>query len=76
MSVIVHGPQACGKTRNARALAAALGCNKILDDWDGRTPIPHGALVLTSDEPPFEARAKVLSFAAACKRAGITASSL
>lgn len=29
--VLVHGPQACGKTRNKDRLAAALGCAAIVD---------------------------------------------
>lgn len=32
-SVIVLGPQACGKTRNAARIAKALGLTKIVDDW-------------------------------------------
>ena len=53
-SVIVYGPQACGKTRNARAIADALGLKDIRDNWFHGTPIPRfDALVLTSDEPPF-----------------------
>jgi hypothetical protein len=48
-SVIVHGPMACGKTRNAKALAEHFGLTTIIDDWDGRQRVPSvGALVLTN----------------------------
>ena len=32
-SWLVYGPEGCGKTRNARAIANALGLTDILDDW-------------------------------------------
>lgn len=35
-TVIVHGPMACGKTRNKHLIAAAFGCATIVDDWDPR----------------------------------------
>ena len=35
-SWIVHGPQGCGKTVNARRIADALGLRDVRDDWDGR----------------------------------------
>lgn len=63
-SWLVHGPQACGKTRNARAIADALGLPEILDDWQPGMPVPTTkTLVLTNAEgpfPPFTRR--VLSF--------------
>ena len=72
MSVVVHGPQGCGKTRNAQALAAAFGCSSIIDDWDGRSPLPSGALALTNVAPTFAQASEVLEFGAACRRAAIT----
>ncbi len=49
---IVTLPQGIGKTTLASALAVALGCHTIVDDWGpGLTVIP-GALHLTSDEVP------------------------
>lgn len=35
-SWIVHGPQGCGKSEHARAIARALGVWRIRDNWDGR----------------------------------------
>jgi len=46
--VIVYGPQACGKTTNAQALAQAYGCTSVVDDWTPGEPIPAGALALTN----------------------------
>lgn len=46
-TIIIHGPQGCGKTRHAQAMAALFRCSQIVEDWDGRTPVPAGALVLT-----------------------------
>jgi SpoVK/Ycf46/Vps4 family AAA+-type ATPase len=31
-SVIVYGPQGCGKTRNAEALMVAYDCEQVCDD--------------------------------------------
>ncbi len=54
-TVIVYGPQACGKTRNARAIADALGLPDILDDWHQRMPAPTTkTLVLTNETGPFQ----------------------
>lgn len=51
LSVIVYGPQACGKTRNAERLRKGFGLDRVIDDWDGRSEAPErGALVLTNNE--------------------------
>lgn len=47
MTVIVHGPKACGKTRNAEMLARKYGCHSIVDDWLNGHRIVPGALHLT-----------------------------
>ena len=47
-TVVIHGPQGCGKTRNAQALAAHFGCRRIVDDWNGQSKIEEGSLVLTN----------------------------
>lgn len=50
-SIIVHGPQACGKTRNAVAIARHYGLSTILDDQDPHALPPGismGTLVLTN----------------------------
>jgi ATPase subunit of ABC transporter with duplicated ATPase domains len=64
-SWLVYGPEGCGKTRNAQAIADALGLTEIVDDWQPGDPAPiTKALVLTNDLgpdfPPFYRR--VLSY--------------
>lgn len=52
-SWLVHGPEGCGKTRNAQAIADALGLTQIVDDWQPGQPVPlTKALVLTNDPGP------------------------
>ena len=56
MSVITYGPQGCGKTRNAQALAKHFGLNHIIDDgedecgnsWHPGDPVPDDTLALIS----------------------------
>lgn len=74
-TVLIHGPQGCGKTRSAQALAAHFGCSQVVDDWNGRDPIAAGSLVLTNVED-WKARAlptsrRVLPFASAMREAGL-----
>lgn len=59
-SWMVFGPQGCGKTRNAQALAGAFNLPKILDDWRPGMPTPAtDTLILTNAEQgelPFTRR--------------------
>ena len=52
--VIVHGPMASGKTRNAEALKRYYGCRRVVE-WESRqareTPLRNGDLVLTNERP-------------------------
>lgn len=62
-SWLVHGPERCGKTRNAQAIAAALGLTEIVDDWQPGQPMPRTkALVLTNHSLPDDAGPRVLTF--------------
>lgn len=55
-SVIVYGPQACGKTRNAERLRKGFGMDRVIDDWRVGDIIPQrGALVLTNDPASMSA---------------------
>lgn len=46
--VVVYGPPACGKTRNAEALAAHFEVDIVVDDWDPkRHRLVPGALHLS-----------------------------
>ncbi len=63
-SCLVHGPAGCGKTRNAQAIAKALGLSQILDDWQAGAPVPLlDTLVLTSaDNPAWYFKGRVMTF--------------
>lgn len=62
-SWLVHGPEGCGKSRNARAIADALGLPDILDDWQPGMPWPTTkTLVLTNHSLPADAGVRVLTF--------------
>lgn len=50
-TTIIHGPQACGKTSAAGTFARRFGCSHLADDWNGRDPLPDGALALTNQSP-------------------------
>lgn len=47
LSIIVHGPQACGKSRNRAAIRDAFGLIGITEDWEPGNPVTPGYLHLT-----------------------------
>ncbi|SFM56371.1 AAA family ATPase [Nitrosomonas communis] len=47
MSVIIYGPQGCGKTTNAEKLAKHLGLSNILDEFGPGQELPEDTLALT-----------------------------
>lgn len=47
---VLCGPQAIGKTRNSADFAALLGCDRIVDDWDGVEDLLGGTLAITNAE--------------------------
>lgn len=47
-AVVIIAPAGAGKTRNQAALKKIFGCTSIVDEWDGRSPLPPGALALTN----------------------------
>lgn len=49
--LVVYGPQGCGKTANAKAIAVYFYCTTIVDNWDGRSALPEGALALCQQYP-------------------------
>lgn len=46
--VVVCGPQGCGKTTYACALARHFGKTRIVDDWTPGGPVPANTLALTN----------------------------
>lgn len=56
--IVIHGPQATGKTRYKQAFAKHYGCKAIVDNWFAREhEFPEdGRLVLTTSDPEEIAR--------------------
>ncbi|WOH61942.1 hypothetical protein [Bradyrhizobium sp. BWC-3-1] len=48
-SVIVYGPQGCGKTHWKERIARHLGLQFIVDEWDGQKAMSHDTLYLTAN---------------------------
>lgn len=71
-SIIVHGPQGCGKTRNALKLAAAFGLKRILDNYQGTVKdVPkQNALILTNTRYESD-EIEVMTFHDAMKQTGL-----
>ena len=70
-TIIVSGPQGCGKTTVSASLARRLGCTEIVDDWDGRSRLPVNSLALTSEPISSLSRynqARTISFHEALSR--------
>lgn len=65
--VVVYGPQASGKTRNAAALLRRFGKRLLVDDWDGCARLPGAALALTNTEPPYAQPARAVAIADALR---------
>lgn len=72
--IIIVAPQGAGKTTNAAVLREALGCARMVDNWDGRAPLEEGDLALTNCaafDPPR--RSRVLTLAQALSEAKLAA---
>jgi len=48
MSIVIYGPQGCGKTRHANELALHFRKTQMIDDWIPGDDLPEDALVLTN----------------------------
>lgn len=59
--IIIVAPQGAGKTINAQKLKSGLGCTRIVDSWDGRSPLKPGDLALTNEQPPVSHRYQVMT---------------
>ena len=70
MSVVVYGPQGCGKTRNAKSIMQALGLSKVIeaDELHGRPYPRYRTLLLTNQRPAASFRLPVMSFKDAMKQ--------
>lgn len=63
-SVLVYGPQGCGKTLNAAAIASALGLRHIRDDWQPGAPTPllHTLVLTSAHNPGWHFKGRVMTF--------------
>ena len=63
-SVLVHGPQGCGKTSNAAVIASALGLKHVRDDLQPGDPVPLlDTLVLTcTPSPRWHFKGRVMTY--------------
>lgn len=59
---IVFGPAGCGKSSKATQLQENFGCSEVVDEWDGVSPLPAGALALTNVAPPYAQPGRVIPF--------------
>ena len=46
MILILAGSPGIGKTKHANEICKMFGLTKIMDNWDGREPIPEDTLVI------------------------------
>jgi len=53
MKIILHGPQGYGKTQAANVIINRYKIKRVIEEWDGVTNIPEGALAVTNLKPPF-----------------------
>jgi len=76
-TIIIYGPMACGKTRNADALRKHYGCIGIVDDfpYPSRDTLKPGHLHLSNhqwdDLKKFTSADQIIPFASAMANAGI-----
>lgn len=73
-SVLIYGPQGCGKTNNSARLAKHFGLSRVVDSGHGINeareclrPVSHDTLYLASDAPRKVEGIVIMSFAEAMK---------
>lgn len=68
-SIVIYGPQRCGKTRYVQALQDFFALPNVIDDWDGHTRYPNlDTLVLTNNPDAIaEPDSRTLHFGAAMR---------
>ena len=66
-SIVIYGPQACGKSSQAQRLREHFGLQDVVDDWDGHTVYPsEDTLVLTCNpDAVAEGTSRVMDFGTA-----------
>lgn len=71
-SLIIHGPQGCGKSRNAKQLAAHFGLTRVVE-WDESPEPPRftDTLYLTSSNDVRGNKIRAVPFSDAMRQAGL-----
>jgi energy-coupling factor transporter ATP-binding protein EcfA2 len=67
-TVIITGPQGCGKSQFGAALARFYGKRRVIDDWMLGDKVPEDAIALTSETHLINA----ISFRNAMRAAGLS----
>jgi len=64
MSIIVYGPQGCGKSKNKESIARYFGVSKVIDNWNPGDPLPDDAIALTNTpvDGAFEYDSRLFDF--------------
>lgn len=62
-TIVVYGPQGCGKTRNANRIREHFGLALIVDGWDGNSTLRRGTLALTNVAPPYRLKVRAIAYA-------------
>lgn len=71
-SIVIFGPQGCGKTRNAKKLASYFGLTQIVDaDDEGISELRGSALILTNGYAKIPPRFRRISYESAMRQAGL-----
>jgi hypothetical protein len=72
LSVIIHGPQGCGKSTNSQRLAELFGLKTVVDDWTpGSKVSSRGVLYLTSERLGRHTGAVVIDYESALRRMNV-----
>jgi len=62
-SVVIYGPEGCGKSLLSQDMKKHFGCTAVVDGWDGEADLPDGVLAITNVKPLVQLKdALVLSF--------------
>lgn len=48
MSIVITGPQGCGKSTNKEALAVYFGMKQVIDEWQPGDHLPETAIAFTN----------------------------
>lgn len=59
--IVITAPQGAGKSQHATALQAVFGSSRLVDEWDGVTPLQAGDLALTNAPVQWQGADRVMT---------------